>query len=414
MTRPPPYRVAIIASHPIQHFVPFYRALANEPGVELHVFYMSDFSVRGYFDPLMKTRISWEMDLLSGYQQSFLPEAKNIHNSKPSKLNNPSVGKALASFQPDAVIAYGYNNPTQWRALYWCWRNSVPLLMISDSELIHWRSSLRKAAKARLLPLLYRLYSAFLSTGDNNEAYLSAYGVPAEKMFRCPFTIDEDVYIGARKNRDALRRAFRARHAIDPNDFVMLTVGKLTPGKRPMDALHATKLLTEGAKSDARRIILVIAGDGALRDAAQEYIDSNNLPVRMLGFVNVDQLPAVYCGSDVLLHLSEVDAHPLALSEAACIGLPLIVSNKVGAIGTADIARPGENALVIPCGDVHAIATAARRLHEDVPLLSVMSESSIQIYSGLDMRKSVAGVVQALDYCIGGAVVSAPQQASLP
>src|SRR5689334_22133794 len=106
-------RVAIVATHPIQHFVPFYRRLAHEPALDLRVFFMSDFSVRGYYDPLMQTNITWRMDLLSGYSQTILPEAGRINKTGPFTLNNPSIGRALDDFSPDVVIGHGYNNATQ-------------------------------------------------------------------------------------------------------------------------------------------------------------------------------------------------------------------------------------------------------------------------------------------------------------
>jgi len=390
-------RLAIVATHPIQHFVPFYRRIAKEQGLDLHVFYMSDFSVRGYFDKLMGTQIAWNMDMLSGYAHTFLPEAKRINRSNPIELNNPSIGPALDAFGPQVVLGYGYNQVTQWRVLHWSWRRGVPLMMISDSELLHRRSKLRNAAKTAVLPVLLARYSAFLTTGDNNEAYFSAYGIPAERMFRCPFTIDEDQYRAARQVRDRTRAKLREELGLPSDAFVGITVGKLIPRKRPMDLVDAARALK---RTGTDRIHLLMAGDGALRHEIDACILGEGLPIRTLGFVNVDRLPEVYCAADVLLHLSEFDAHPLTLSEAACIGLPLIVSDKVGAIGPTDIARAGENTIVTPCGDVGAIAAAVTRLADDPELVARMSDASIRIYSELDMSRSVAGLKAAVEYCM--------------
>ena len=49
-TRPAPVRLAIVVTHPIQHFVPFYRALAADPGIDLHVLYGAPIGVKSYFD----------------------------------------------------------------------------------------------------------------------------------------------------------------------------------------------------------------------------------------------------------------------------------------------------------------------------------------------------------------------------
>lgn len=397
-----PARLAIIATHPIQHFVPFYRELAQAPELDMRVFFMSDFSVRGYFDDLMKTHIAWEMDMLSGYDHTFLPESGKISQSTPLKLNNPSIGPALDEFNPDVVLAYGYNQVTQWRVLRWCRRQNVPLMMISDSELLHQRGSWRKAAKNAILPRLFRRYSAFLTTGDNNENYLRAYGVPTEKVFRSPFTIDEKMYLTARAERASARARFRSANGIESDAFVALTVGKLSPGKRPMDVLDAALALPNKDSRQGRAVQFLMAGDGALKAELAERIAAENIPVKMLGFVNVDKLADIYCAADVLMHLSEVDAHPLALSEAACIGLPLIVSDRVGAIGPGDIARAGENTIVTPCGDAIAVSRAVAALAKDDDLYRHMSDASIRIYDELNMARSVEGLLDAVCYCQSG------------
>lgn len=389
-------RLAIVATHPIQHFVPFYRALARSEGIDVHVFFMSDFSVRGYFDPLMKAYIRWEMDLLSGYRYTFLPEAKAIPRSSPFLLNNPSIDAVLSDFRPDVVLAYGYNQVTQWRVLHWCRGRRIPLLMISDSELLHQRRWWRKAAKRAILPWLFRQYAGFLTTGDSNERYLHAYGVPRSKMFRCPFTIDEDLYVSARNDRASRRDRIRTEYGISPNAFLVLTVGKLTPGKRPLDILEAASEIAGDEGRDSSVVEFAVAGDGELMSRMKDRISEDQLPVRMLGFVNVNRLPDIYCSADVLLHLSEVDAHPLALSEAACIGLPMIVSDMVGAIGPSDIARPGENALVIPCGNIKSISAAIREMAANPALIGAMSQASREIFAETEMHHSVEGLRAAV------------------
>jgi glycosyltransferase involved in cell wall biosynthesis len=127
------------------------------------------------------------------------------------------------------------------------------------------------------------------------------------------------------------------------------------------------------------------------------------LPVISLGFVNLDRLPEVYCGADVLLHPAEADPHPLVMSEAGCIGLPMIVSDRVGAVGATDIVRSGENAIITPCGNARAIAATVRRLAQNPDTLQRMSQASLRIYSELDQRKSIEGLLAAGRFCLGGA-----------
>jgi hypothetical protein len=178
------YKLAIVVSHPIQHFAPFYRALDAHDEINLVVLFASRIGVEPYFDKAMNTTISWKMDLLGGYEHVFLPEASRITSTGPLKVNNPSIGAELARQKPDAVLIYGYNFITSLRALWWCRRHGVPAIMISDSELKTHRSGRTKLIKRLLLPGLLRQFSAFLTVGDCNEAYYAHYGVDRARLFR--------------------------------------------------------------------------------------------------------------------------------------------------------------------------------------------------------------------------------------
>ena len=387
-------RLAIVVSHPIQHFTPFYRALARESGVASRVFFASRIGLERYHDAEMKADIAWAMDLTAGYDHEFLPGADRIKHVAPLAVNNGGVGAALDHFAPDAVLLYGYNLLTTLKALLWARRRGVPAIMTSDSELRSERSGGKAALKSAILPLALRQFSAFLTIGDNNEAYFRHYGVPPSRLFRAPLTIDETVYRKARAERDRLRSEFRAAHDLRPDDFVVLFVGKLIARKRPADLVRAAR------RVGGSRLRLLFAGDGELREALIDEARRSGVSARFLGFVNVDALPAVYAAADVLAHPSEADPHPLICSEGACVGLPLLLSDRVGALGASDIARPGVNALAFRCGDVTALGDELARLIDDAAACAAMSQASRRVYDELDMRRSLDGLLAALRFCV--------------
>jgi glycosyltransferase involved in cell wall biosynthesis len=396
-----PTRLAIVVSHPIQHFVHLYRALAKLPEIRLQVLFCSPIGVRSYFDREMNTDIAWKTDLLGGYDHAFLPEADRIATASSFfDVNNPSVSRVLARFRPNAVMLYGYGHLTMLRALLWCRMHGVPALITGDSELLRSRAAWKSALKRAFLPLLLRQYSGFLTTGDNNEAYYRHYGVTRELMFRAPFTIDEPSFIAARSERGRLREEFRRAHGIEADAIVVLFVGKLYGQKRPRDLLAAAERI-RSSEAGSPPVRFVIAGNGPDFDALGAEIAAKQLPVTRLGFVNVDELPRVYCGADILAHPSERDAHPLVIAEAACIGLALVLSDRVGAVGATDIARREENAIVYPCGRVDALAEAIAGLAADPLKMRAMQSASTRIYDELDARRSVAGIMVALDAVFG-------------
>jgi glycosyltransferase involved in cell wall biosynthesis len=91
----------------------------------------------------------------------------------------------------------------------------------------------------------------------------------------------------------------------------------------------------------------------------------------------------------------------LICSEAACIGLPLILSDAIGSIGPTDIARPDENTLVFPCRDIAALSAAMERVGEDLALREMMAAKSRSIYDECDVSAAAQGVARALE-AVGG------------
>ena len=385
---PPKARLAIVVTHPIQHFVPFYRALAAHPGIELRVLFGIPIGVKSYFDAQMQTEILWQMDMLAGYSSEFLQELPEHRQSSFSLPNSRHLSSRLDAFAPDVVLVYGYSQMNSLRAIAWGRRRNVPVMMISDSERAARNTPLRETIKKIVIPLIYRNFAAFLSVGDNNQAYYRYYGAPAERIFRSPFTIDENAFQTAASARNSLRKELRAQLGIPPDALIMLYVGKLYAGKRPTDLITAMTRL-----AGAPRIHAVIAGNGEQLNELKTAAAANT---HFLGFINVDLLPKVYAAADALVVPSAVDRHPLVCSEAACMGLPMIISDRVGAVGPSDIARSGENAIVYPCGDVVALTKAMETIATDEPLRTRMSNRSRAIFETLDMKQSVRGVIDAM------------------
>ena len=61
-------RLAYLVTHPIQYQAPLLRRIAAEPGIDLTVFFCSDFSLKSYFDPCFGKIITWDVPLTGGYR----------------------------------------------------------------------------------------------------------------------------------------------------------------------------------------------------------------------------------------------------------------------------------------------------------------------------------------------------------
>ncbi len=100
-------RVAVVASHPIQHFCPLYRALATDGRVNLKVFFGSTAGAKAYYDKDYKQQVRWQDDLLEGYTYEFLAGAEQVTDVSRS-ISAPDLGGVLDEFDPQAVLAYGF------------------------------------------------------------------------------------------------------------------------------------------------------------------------------------------------------------------------------------------------------------------------------------------------------------------
>ena len=121
---------------------------------------------------------------------------------------------------------------------------------------------------------------------------------------------------------------------------------------------------------------------GGDRDLTHRDADWSGLDIVVMGLG-----VSGYAAADALVHPAENDPHPLICSEAAAVGLPMILSDKVGTIGPTDVSRTEENTLAFPCGDVPALAAAVGRMASDRALVAAMGAASARIYGETDLSR---------------------------
>ncbi|SQD97035.1 Glycosyl transferase, group 1 [Parafrankia sp. Ea1.12] len=390
-------RVAVVLSNPIQHFAPFYSALA-ERDVDLRVLFMSRAGLDQYLDPNFGVEIQWGSAVTSGYSHEFVADLEvgpDWKHPRPCQQAVRKLVRRLDRLQPDCVLVHGYGRAYAIAALAWCSRRGVPSLMFSDSELLHTRSLPVQAGKRITLPALFRSISGFLTIGDLNEAYLAHYGVPRFRMFRTPLPTDNEILREARLKRADLRAAVRAELGIPENALVALFAGKLVARKRPLDIADAIRVLAR--TPDNRDVVAILAGDGVLRPALEAAAADLDGKLKLVGFVNQERdLPRLYMAADVYLHPAELHAHPVAVKEAVLCGLPVVTTDLVGSVGPTDDVRPGLNGRIHAAGDVHGLARILDDLRRRPEELTRMAMESEKIIPEIDLEASIAGFLRAV------------------
>ncbi|WP_241831227.1 FkbM family methyltransferase [Parafrankia soli] len=302
--------------------------------------------------------------------------------------------RELDRSRPDCVIVHGYAHSFAIAALAWCRARRVPALLFGDSEMLAPRRRRVAAGKRMLLPLLFNGVSGFLTIGDNNETYLSHYGVPRSKMFRMPIPTDEGGLRLALLKREDHRLAVRSELGLPPDAVVALFVGKLITRKRPMDIAAALRVLARGP--DGPRLTVLLAGDGELRGQLDRVASELDGTLRPLGFTEPHRLAVLYAAADFYVHPAERDAHPLAIKDAVLSGLPVVTTDRVGSVGPTDDVRPGRNGRVYPVGDVPALAAVLDDLRRHPDRLAELARESERVACEIDVHAAVAGFQRAV------------------
>ncbi len=332
-------KIAVFISHPIQTFSPLFSELAKL--VDIKVYYYSDFGQRdNQIDPDFGVPVKWDVPLLEGYKYEFLKPI--IGKKQPTlkfQLLNRGLWRAVIQENWDYILIFGYSYLSNW--IVWLFANLLhkPILLISDSELLHKRNSLRLIIKEIPIRLFLKGIAIFFAAGDNNKEYAIRYGVPEGKIFFAGLPVDitrfRKHFLSSNKND--LELQFKKKFGIPENAKVVLFCGKLVEHKRPLDLVAALNLI-----SIKSQIIGLFIGDGPLKN---RLISEGGERVRVTGFINQKEIPIALGSGDLLVVPSDCDPHPLVVTEAASLGIPSIVSNKVGCVGLNDVIRNGETGL---------------------------------------------------------------------
>jgi glycosyltransferase involved in cell wall biosynthesis len=381
------FRLAVLASHPVQYSAPFFRQIATR--MNLHVFYTHKASPdeqarAGFGEPF-----NWDIDLSSGYDHTFL---ENVA-SRPSADNffgcdTPDIGRALDAGAYDALLIEGWRLKSFLQGLVAAKRRAIPVLVRGDSVLTH-QPLPKRLVKRAVYPFFLRLYSAALYVGHRSHEYYAYFNYPEERLFFSPHCVDGVFF--AKGAQLAGRETLRNRLGIVPGTSLILFAGKLLPNKRPLDLLQAIAILRRAG----RNVAAVIAGSGPLKQRVIDEAAVLNVPTYMLGFQNQTEMPAVYAGCDILVLPSIRETWGLVCNEAIACGRPVIVSDGVGC--APDLAADARIARVFPCGKVEALAAAIEGMLDFPPRVDEI-ENLGRSYS---ISAAVDGLERALKALLG-------------
>ncbi len=397
LQEPGPVRLALLIGTPVPAKVPLYRRLAREPALDFTVIYSSAEGLRA-FDGGYGQGVQWDVDLTTGYPARFLRRA-DVNpglGTRTWSVRDVDVVSEIVRGRYDVLALGGYNSLTYLLGATTQRVRGRPLLFREEQTLLEPRSLTTTLVKEVALRLLFGQGSALYISRENRR-WFEHYGVPAERLFPTPYTVDNaELQEAARRltpERARLRRSFGIDVAGGP---VIVSVGRLVAKKQPLFLLEAFRRARERA-----RCSLLVVGSGDAEPHLRDRIERDRIPdVHLAGFVNRSRIAEAYAAADVFALLSRAhETFGLAVAEAMNFGLPIVVSEKVGC--AADLVADGLNGFVVSPTDAEPAALAFARLAADGRLRQTMGDASIRRLETWGIDETVAGFLQATAFAVG-------------
>jgi glycosyltransferase involved in cell wall biosynthesis len=335
-------RVVVVSPEPTPYRAPLFDLIAARDGIELLVIYAAE---------TVASR-AWSVELRHPHallRGVLLPAARGVlRHDYPVTLG---IRRALATSKPDVVVVSGWSTFASQAAVVWCRLRRIPYVLHIESHDLEPRPAWRRRVKNAVATPVIRGAASVLAVGSAARESALARGAKSVRIFAN--TIDVDRWID---------RAARLRRNEHDGVFV-LSVGRDVPEKG-FDVLRAACVQA---------------------DVELELVT---------GGLSEDELSRRYVDADVFALLSRHEPWGVVVNEAGASGLPLVLSDRVGA--AYDLLRDGENGYLVPADDVGAAAEALRKLASDPNLRRRMGERSRELVTTWGYEPSVENFVAAV------------------
>jgi glycosyltransferase involved in cell wall biosynthesis/GT2 family glycosyltransferase len=343
-----PVRLTVVLPEPTPYRTPLLDRVAARPEVELTVVYAgASVQRRTWATGTQHRSVVLEGRLVPGAYRV-------VRHEYPV---TPGVFAALADSEPDLVVVSGWSTFASQAAAAWCRRHRVPYVLLVESNERDARPGWRRAIKEVVVPPVVRGAAEVLVVGSLAREAMLERGVDPAKISVFADTVDVEAFgrqvDGLASRRDALRSELGVR----PDDVVVLSVGRLAPEKG-----HDTLIRAAALAADAR-IVVVLAGAGPERERLEALGAELGVRLVLAPQIPWERIAERYAIADVFALLSRHEPWGVVVNEAASAGLPLLLSDRVGA--AFDLLEDGRNGTLVPADDPNAAAAALQRLVDD-------------------------------------------------
>jgi glycosyltransferase involved in cell wall biosynthesis len=324
-------RVALVTTFLAGYRVPLYERLAQELGVEVLCYGRGERYVG-----------EWFRDLDAQLAAARFP-ARRLRGAREAFALGRRYDAVISPVAGGTILPAAYLGARAGGARFVLWASV-------------WAQP-RSARHALALPLTRRIYrdaDAVVAYGEHVRRFVARLRGHDDDVYVAPQTVEPELF--RRPVPDAEIAAWRAAHGIPPGPLA-LYCGRLVPEK-------GVGVLLAAWRTSRPPATLVVVGDGPLAQQARATAG-----VRFLGPQPRNELPTAYAAALFALLPSiptPLFREPwgLVCNEAMHQGRPVIATSAVGAVA-GGLVRHADTGLVVPAGDVTALAAAVDRLLAD-------------------------------------------------
>lgn len=317
-----------------------------------HVYYLSAVGLGVEREEEMGATPEWrDLPVLEGYEHSF---------AEHSLRGSLKLIRELAFKRYDAIVVAGYRQLLPLLFIVYAVLTRTPRFLQVDSILMYEQEKPSWKFKQRLFPLFQHLFTGFIALSSLTVQYLQHLGVPAERIFLAPYTVDNEWYARLAEKWRLHRQKVRAELGLPPDLPVVVAVLRFVERERPLDLLKAIDKLQQRNV----RVGTILVGDGPQRAELVDFVSRHDLKwVTLPGFRPLSDLPKFYAMADMFVHPAAEECWGLSVNEAMACGLPVVASNRVGA--GYDLIKPGQTGLIYRVGDIDELAAHIKQLAQD-------------------------------------------------
>ena len=203
------------------------------------------------------------------------------------------------------------------------------------------------------------IYVPSRSTGDE----LAEKGINPQKIKLLPRGVDTNRFNPSKRN------GYFERYPAVKTGLKLLYVGRVSKEKNLHVLANAFKMLVQLMDN----VTLVIVGDGPYLAEMQETMSGT--PCVFTGYLEGDELAAVYASCDLFVFPSTTDTFGNVVLEAQASGIPVIVTDEGG---PRDNIIPGETGLVVESDHKLSLLEAIHGLLSDPQRLRLMGNAARQ------------------------------------